>query len=136
MVLFETKLILSTKTFRMVINLSKVFLQTQSFFIVGNQKQMLFVLEKIGLKETKLLNFKRSSKTLTQDTKPISNYIYPVTLCHLFPLNLLISNDWHREKPLGYSVFAEPNYLFTQHIYLVACLATMLQVSWDIAEGK
>ena len=32
--------ILSIKTFTMVINLSKVFLQTQSFFIVWNQKQI------------------------------------------------------------------------------------------------
>ena len=32
--------ILSIKTFTMVINLSKVFLQTQLFFIVCNQKQI------------------------------------------------------------------------------------------------
>ena len=62
--------------FRMIINLSKNFLQNQSFFIVGNQRQMLFVLLKTGSREWKLLNFKRSSKTFTQDTKAISNYIY------------------------------------------------------------
>ena len=71
-------LIISTQTFRMVTNLSKTFLQTQSFFIVWNQKQMLFVLAKTGSRERKLLNFKRSSKSFTQNTKPISNYIYPL----------------------------------------------------------
>ena len=68
--------IISTETFRMVLNLSKDFLQNQLFFIVWNQKQMLLVLGKIGSREAKLLNFKRSSKTFTQDTKAISNYIY------------------------------------------------------------
>ena len=38
---------------------------------------MIFVLGKIGSRERKLLNFKRSSKIFTQDTKAISNYIYP-----------------------------------------------------------
>ena len=37
---------------------------------------MLFILGKIGSKETKLLNFKRSTKTFSQDIKAISNYIY------------------------------------------------------------
>ena len=64
--------------FRMVINLSKTFLQTQSFFIVCNQNQMLFVLAKTGSRERKFPNFKRSSKSFTQDTKPILNYIYPL----------------------------------------------------------
>ena len=61
--------IISTRTFRMVINLSKNCLQTQSFFfIVWNRKQMFFLLGKTGSRETKLLNFKRSSKTFTQHT--------------------------------------------------------------------
>ena len=68
--------IILTETLRMVIYLSRNFLQTQSFFIVSNQKQMLFVLGKTGSRETKLLNFKRSSKTFTQHAKAISNYIY------------------------------------------------------------
>ena len=33
-----------TDTFGMLINLSKFFLQNQSYFIVWNQKQMIFVL--------------------------------------------------------------------------------------------
>ena len=64
--------IISTRTFRMVINLSKNCLQTQSFFIVWNKKQMIFLVVKTGCRERKLLNFKRSSKTFTEDTKPIS----------------------------------------------------------------
>ena len=60
----------------MVINVSKTFLETQSFFIVSNQKQMIFVLRGTGSRERKLLDFKTSSKTFPQDTKAISNYIY------------------------------------------------------------
>ena len=56
--------IISTKTFRMVIYLSRTFLQTQSFFIVWNEKQMTFVFLGIGSRE---------GKTFTQDTKAISN---------------------------------------------------------------
>ena len=38
--------IISTETVRMVKNLSKTFLQNQSYFIVSNQKQMIFVLKR------------------------------------------------------------------------------------------
>ena len=68
--------IIFTETFRTVINLSKTFLQTQSFFIGWNEKQMIFVLGGTGLKERKLFNFKTSTKHFTEDTKAISNYIY------------------------------------------------------------
>ena len=60
----------------MVINLSKNFVQNQSFFIVGNEIQMLLLIGKTGSRERKSLNFKRSTKTFTQDKKDISNYIY------------------------------------------------------------
>ena len=60
----------------MVTDISKTFLQTESFFVAWNQKQMVFMLRKTGPRERKLLNFKRSSETFTQDTKAISNYIY------------------------------------------------------------
>ena len=121
--------------FRMVINLSKNFPQTQSFFIVSNEKELIFFLEKTGSRERKSLNFKRPSKTFNQDIKPISNYIYPLqhpviylnpnlsyqmigtALRHLFPFHPLIPTDWHQEEPLGYSLFGDPNQLFTQHIY-------------------
>ena len=77
MILLEKKTaIILTETFRMVINLSKTFLETQSFFIVSNQKEIIFVLRGTGSRERKLLNFETSSKTFTQDTKAISNYIY------------------------------------------------------------
>ena len=46
------------------------------------------------------------------------------------------ATNWHQEEPLGYSVFAEPKYVFTQHIYLAAYHAIMLQASWHIGEGK
>ena len=58
--------ILSTKTFRMVINLSKVFLQTQSFFIVWNQKQIK------GKEVTKL---QKVEQKFDENTKATSNYI-------------------------------------------------------------
>ena len=60
----------------MVINLSKNFPQTQSFFIVSNEKELIFFSEKTGSRERKSLNFKRPSKTFPQDTKARSNYIY------------------------------------------------------------
>ena len=43
--------------------------------------------------------------------------------------------DWHQEKPFGYNVVAQPNYLLTQHIYFAAYLAIMLQASWHIADA-
>ena len=60
----------------MLINLSKYFLQIQSFFFVSNKKQLIFLLGKTGSRERKSLNFKRPSKTLRQDKNAISNYIY------------------------------------------------------------
>ena len=73
--------IISSEILWMVINLSKNVLQNQLFFIVWNQKQMLFILGKIGSRETKLLNFKRSTKTFSQDIKAIwITYIFCNTL--------------------------------------------------------
>ena len=71
---------------------------------------MIFFLGKTGSRERNLLNWKRSSKTFTQDTKAISNSIYPsVTLYDLSFFNPLITTNWHQEEHLGSSVFAEPN---------------------------
>ena len=50
--------IISTQTFRTVINLSKTCLQIQSFFIVWNQKQMIFILGKTGSGKRSLLTWK------------------------------------------------------------------------------
>ena len=103
---------ISTKTLRMKIYLSKAFLQTQSFFIVWNQKQMIFVLEKTGSRDRKLLNFKRSSKTFTQDTKAISDSIYPlypsvISLCSILWYQLIGIKriPWvavHLQSPINY----------------------------------
>ena len=71
--------IISTEIFRMVINLSKTFIQSQSFFTFWNQKQIIFILRGTGFRERKLLKLKRSSKIFTQDTKAISNCIYPLS---------------------------------------------------------
>ena len=59
-------LILSTKTFKMMINLSKVFFQTQLFFIAWNQKQIK------GKEVTKLQNVEQK---FDENTKATSNYI-------------------------------------------------------------
>ena len=80
----KTAPIISTKIFRMVIGLLKTFFHTQSFFIVSNQIQTIFVSRGTGSKERKLLNSKMSSETFTQDTKAISHYLYllqPSVIC-------------------------------------------------------
>ena len=56
--------IIMTQTFRIVINLSKTFLQTQSFFIVYNHKQMIFILGKTGSGKTSWLTSKGLSELL------------------------------------------------------------------------
>ena len=66
----------------------------------------------------------------------IKLHIAAVILHHLFSLNPLIPTYCHQEEPLGPSVFPEPKILFTQHIYIPAHLAIMLQASWHIAEGN
>ena len=127
--------IISTETVRMVTNLSKTF-PTQAFFIASNQKQMIFVLGRPWSREKRLLIFKSSSKTFTKNTKAISDYISSVNPCDLFLFIPLIPTYWHQEEPLGCSEFAEPSYLFKQHVNIVAELAIMLQASWHIPEGN
>ena len=128
MLLEKTKLILSTKIFRMVINLSKVFLQTQSFFIVWNQKQIK------GKEVAELQKVKQ--KFYPEYRSYIKLHIAAVILHHPFSLNPLIPTYCHPEEPLGLSVSPEPKILFTWHIYIAAQLAIMLQASWHIAEGN
>ena len=55
-----------TKTFKMMINLTKVFLQTQLFFIAWNQKQIK------GKEVTKL---QKLEQKFDENTKATSNYI-------------------------------------------------------------
>ena len=66
--------IISTQTFRIVINLSKTFLQTQSFFIVYNHKQMIFILGKTGSGKTSW----STSKALSELSPRIQN-LYQIT---------------------------------------------------------
>ena len=65
----------------------------------------------------------------------IKLHIDAVILHHLFSLNPLIPTYCHQGEPLGPSVFAVPNYIFTQHVYLAAYLAIMLQTSWHLPDG-
>ena len=127
--------IISTETVRMVSNLSKTF-RTQAFFILSNQKQMIFVLGRPWSREKRLLIFKSSSKTFTKNTKAISDYISSVNPCDLFLFIPLIPTYWHQEEPLGCSEFAEPSYLFKRYVYIVAYLGIMLHTSWHIPEGN
>ena len=66
--------IISTQTFRIVIDLSKTFLQTQSFFIIYNHKQMIFILGKTGSGKTSWL----TSKALAELLPRIQN-LYQIT---------------------------------------------------------
>ena len=56
--------IISTQTFRIVIHLSKTFLETQSLFIIWNQKQMIFILVKTGSGKRSWLTSKDLAKLL------------------------------------------------------------------------
>ena len=65
---------ISRETFRIVINLSKTFLQIQSIFIVSNQKQMIFVLRRPWSSEKKLLISKGLAKL-----SPRTQKLYQIT---------------------------------------------------------
>ena len=52
-----------------------------------------------------------------------------MTHCDLFSLIPSIPTYWSQEGHLGYSVIAESNYLFKQHVYIVPYLEIMLQAS-------
>ena len=92
--------IISRETFRIVINLSKAFLQIQSIFIISNQKQMIFIWRKPWSSEKKLLIFKISSKLSpkTQKLYQITCIFWnPVIFFHSSPLYQLIAtnrNHW------------------------------------------
>ena len=109
----------------MVINVSKTFLQTESFFIISNQKEMIFVSGGTGLTERKLINFYN-----------VKFYISSVRLCSLVSFSRLIPTYWHEEEPSGCSVYAQPRELFKQYIYSSTYLTIMLQASWHISEGN
>ena len=71
--------IISTGTFRMVVNLSKTFVQTQSFNTVWNQKQIIFILGRTASRIGSCL----SSKYLAKDLPRIQK-LYQITyiLCN------------------------------------------------------
>ena len=73
-------------------------------------------------------------ETRALSTRPLLHKIklniFSATLCHLFPFHPLIPTDWHQEEPLNYSVFGEPNQLFTQHIY------PEIESTWPIAKCR
>ena len=58
-----------TKTFRMVIYLSKTFLETQSFFIVWNEKQLIFAFLGTGSQKGSCLTAKGLAKLLPRIQK-------------------------------------------------------------------
>ena len=66
--------IISTQTFRIVMDLSKTFLQTQSFFIIYNHKQMIFIWGKTGSGKTSW----STSKALSELSPRIQN-LYQIT---------------------------------------------------------
>ena len=114
-------LIISTQTFRMVTNLWKTFLQTQSFFIVWNQKQMIFVLEKTGSKDRKLLNLKGLANFLPTIQKL---YQIPYILCNPLWSLLVQSSDTNLMAPrgtLGLQCICRAQ-LIIQMTYLNCCL--------------
>ena len=61
--------LISTNTFRMVIYLSKTFLETQSFFIVWNEKQIIFAFLGTGSQKGSCLTAKGLAKRLPRIQK-------------------------------------------------------------------
>ena len=96
-------LILSTKTFKMMISLSKVFLQTQSFFIVWNQKQIK------GKEVTKLQ--KVEQKCYQEYKSYIKLHIAAVILHHIFSLNPFDTNLLSPRRTLGSQCICRANYI-------------------------
>ena len=70
-----------------------------------------------------------SSETVRMVRNYITLHISFVTLCDLFSFIPSIPTYWQQEKPLGCNEFVGTNYLFKQHVYIVADLAIMLQAS-------
>ena len=82
---WKNKFPISTETFRMVINLQKTFLQTRSFFIVSNKKQIIFVLGRPWLWEISCLY----SKVLAKPSTRMQN-LYQITYIFCNPLWYLL----------------------------------------------
>ena len=128
--------IVFTERLRTVINLWKTFLQTESFFIVWNEKHnFCFRRKRINGKEVASLQ-KSSSKNSTEDTKAISNYIY--LLQH--SVICFDSSIWYqfiatKRNPWVALHFQSTIIHMTHlHCHISTYLAIMLQASWDITK--
>ena len=90
--------IISIETFRIVINPSKTFLQTQSFFIVWNQKQINLILGKRGsgkriyLKSKSLAKLLPTIQNLYQITYIFCNTVASISV-QPFDTNLLVPRE-------------------------------------------
>ena len=119
--------IIFTERLGIVIYLWKTFLQTESFFIVWNEKQIIFVLGGTGSMERKLLHFKKAQakillrmQKLYQTTYIFCNTLWSV-LIHPFDTNLLPPRE-----TLGLHCIFRAQ-LFTWHIYLAT-----LPLTWQL----
>ena len=89
---------------------------------------MIFILVKTESGKRSWLTSKDLAKLLPRIQK-----LYQIT--YIF-CNTVSSISIQPFDPLGYSVSAEPNYLFAQHVYLAAYFPMMLQAPWYIADNK
>ena len=90
--------IISTGTFRMVVNLSKTFVQTQSFNTVWNQKQIIFILGRTASRIGSCLSSKYLAKNLPRIQK-----LYQITyiLCNALWSLFIQSFDTNLLAPRG-----------------------------------
>ena len=126
--------IISTQTFRIVINLSKTFLQIQSFFIVYNHKQMIFSLEKTGSGKTNWL----SSNGLSELLLRIQN-LYQITylFCNTvqsISVELLHSNWLPLSETLRWQCICRAQLLI--HTTLLPCYLLCSYVTRPLAYSR
>ena len=128
--------IISAETFRIVTNLSKTFLQTQSLFIVWNKKQMIFILAKTGsgkrgcLTSNGLAKLLPRIQNLYQITYIFCNTVQSISI-QPFDTNWLAPRETLRLQCICRAQ------LFSHTTHLPCCLlAVMLQAPWHIPDGK
>ena len=88
-----------------------------SFYPPRNDERLSRPWNHLVVLNTRTLDWEPSTLSTRLLLHKIKLNISSATLHHLFPFHTLIPTDWHQEEPLGYSVFGEPNELFTQHTY-------------------
>ena len=128
-------LVTETETSRMVINLSKTFLQTQSFLTVWNQKQIIFILGGTWSGGRRLFKFQMSNVLLkTKKLYQITYFFCPPPpplqslFIHSFETNLSAPRETFKLQCICRAS------LFIRHLSIVVYLANMLEVSRHIAE--